>query len=333
MSEPQIDALLRGQIIRSGHHGRYVITREAVTGMLAQIQERPVPVNIEHDPTQPPVGRVVRGQLVELDDGEVALEIETEMLKGGGPAAIYPVSRLAEAAAALASIPAQVGRLDLVIDERSYRPDDLEELRGIAADVAETNVLDTVVRFSQLPDALLVFELGLPATAAFWFSKGFFSKFGERVGDELGGEVGQDLARAYRALKAKLREVVRRRQPSDRPPLTMLSFMIDRRSGGLIQVEGSSRAEDDGLDDLLDGGQDLLTVARVYAELVPEPERLERLHFAREDGAWKLRYGLDDEAMPVMVLVVSEERYAELLAEAQDSMSSPPLKLPGSSDD
>ncbi len=63
---------LRGQIIRSGVHGDYTITREAVEEMLEQIQAAPKPVNIEHDPTVPPVGRMTNPKLIELDDGEVA---------------------------------------------------------------------------------------------------------------------------------------------------------------------------------------------------------------------------------------------------------------------
>jgi hypothetical protein len=51
---------LRGQIIRSGTHGEYTITREAVEGMLEQRQASPKPVNVEHDPTVPPVGRMAR---------------------------------------------------------------------------------------------------------------------------------------------------------------------------------------------------------------------------------------------------------------------------------
>jgi hypothetical protein len=118
-------------------------------------------------------------------------------------------------------------------------------------------------------------------------------------------------------LKSKLRDVVQRRKPPDRPPLTMLTLEISRPGGGVVCVEGSTRAEDEGLDDLLDGGQELLMVARVYAQLAPEPERLRTLHFAREDGRWAFRYGLDEDAHPVIVVALSEERFAELLAEAE----------------
>ncbi len=324
MNEPQVRRLVGGQIIRSGRHGHYVITREAVAGMLEQLRERPVPVNIEHDPTEPPIGRVVGGNLVEVEDGELALETEIEIFTGTWPAALYPVSRLDGLASDLPAIEIEKGPLELLIDDRSYSPDDLEALRQVAATAGDVDATDGAVRFSQLPDALLILSLGSAATAAWWFSKGFFSKLGERVGDELGAEVGADLVAAYRALKLKLREVVQRRQPPDRPPLTMLRLEVDRPGQGVVCVEGSTRADGEGLDDLLDGGQELLIVARVYMRLVPEPERLTTLHFSREDGCWRFRYGLDEDAHPVLVVALSEERFAELLAQAERESASTP---------
>lgn len=319
MSEPNVPRLARGQIIRSGKHGRYVITREAVVGMLEQLQERPVPVNIEHDPTQPPVGRIVGGQLVELADGEVALETDMELFDGPVTTTIQPTSRLNAFAESLADVSPKDGQLELVIDDRSYRQSDLVLLREAAASAGEVAINDGAVRFSVLPDALLIFSLGTVSTAFGWFSKGFFTKLGERTAEPLGEEMGQDLAGAYRRLKATLRDVVSRRTPADRPPLTMLTLSIEREGGGVVEVEGSSRAEGEGLDDLLDSGAELAVVARVLAGIVDEPEQLAKLHFVRRDGRWQFVYGLKDDATRAMVIVVSDEHYAELLTEAQES--------------
>lgn len=53
-----------------------------------------MPIGIEHDPTQAPVGRVVGAHLIELEDGEVAVETEDEMFTGTIPAALYPISQI-----------------------------------------------------------------------------------------------------------------------------------------------------------------------------------------------------------------------------------------------
>jgi hypothetical protein len=313
VSEPQIKRLVGGQIIRSGRHGHYVVTREMVSDALEHLRSFPAPVNLEHDPTQLPVGRVMAGHLVELDDGEVALETEMEIFTGSIPVVFYPVSQLVAAASMLDPVVAEKGLLELVVDDRSYQREDLELLRQSAAEIGETSAREGAVRFSELPDALLVFGLGSAATATWWFSKGFFSKLGEEVGTE----VGKDLVAAYRTLKTRLREVVLRREPIDRPPLTIITFRIDREDGYMVEVEGSSRAEEEELDDFLDGGAELLAVARVYAQRVPKADQLRKLHFARERGKWSLRYALDEQARPMMLAAVSDQRYAELLAEAQ----------------
>lgn len=146
----------------------------------------------------------------------------------------------------------------------------------------------------------------------FWFSKGFFTRLGEQVADS----VGPDLIAAYQAFKDKLRDALSQRNPADSPPLTVMSVTIDRQDGGIIEVEGSSRAEGEAIDDFLDAGQELVTHARIYAEMFPEPERLRKLHFAREDGTWRLRYGLDADAKPVLTYALSDEHFAELAAQA-----------------
>lgn len=317
MSDPQISSLLSGQIIRSGQHGQYLITRETVEDMHRQLQERPVPVNIEHDPTVPPVGRITDSRLVELEDGELALETDTEIFDGTVPAALYAHSDLASAVQALEHLPAEPGPVDVIVDDRSYSKEDLEALRVIIAEVGGANARDGALRFSQLPDALLVFSLGSTGTAMFWFSKGFFTKLGERTAEELGEEVGKDLAGAYRALKTKVREVVARRNPPDQPPLTMFTLTIGRADGGTVEIEGSTRAGDAGLDDFLDAGEELLAIARVFVDRAPEPATLAKMHFAREDGTWHLRYGLDDQARPVMIVALSDEEYARAKAVAQ----------------
>src|SRR3954447_2962077 len=208
---------LRGQIIRSGIHGEYTITREAVEGMLEQIEASPKPVNIEHDPTRPPVGRMVKPKLIELPNGEVALETETELFDEAVSAVLKSARELEEEIARLPGFRVGEGPLGLTVDPRSYRHEDIEAIRGSATVAGEIEVFDNAMRFSVLPDALLVIGLGAPTAAAWWFSKGFFTKLGEMLGEAAGDE----LASSYRAFKAKTVEVVERREPRDRPPITM----------------------------------------------------------------------------------------------------------------
>jgi hypothetical protein len=304
----------RGQIIRSGEHDGIVVTREAVEGMLEQLEESPKPTYFEHDPTVPPIGRVKNGRLVEIDGGEVALETEMELFEGRTvPAVLKPARELREQIDALPGWPTEEGPLEITVDARSYTQEDVQELRDIAADVGDADAFDNAMRFSELPDAFLVFGLVNATIAAGWFFKGFFTKAGEGPGEE----VGKDLARAYRRFKDKALDTVEHREPADRPPVTMITFTLERPGGGTVEIEGSSRATGAGLEAFLDAGSQLLPIAHVYLRAAPEPERVAKMHFAHTEQGWNFVYGLDTEALPVMVVALSDEEYAAALTQAE----------------
>jgi hypothetical protein len=303
----------RGQIIRSGEHGGVVVTREAVEGMLEQLRESPKPMNIEHDPTVPPVGRMKDGRLVEVEDGEVALETEMEIFEGTMPAVLKPTREFQEEIARLPGWPTADGVLEITTDARSYSRADIEALRDIAAGVGEAEADDNAMRFSELPDPLLIFGLGSSLTAAGWFMKGFFTKAGEALGEE----VGKDLAEAYRKLKKQAVETIEHRKPADRPPITLLTFRIDRPGGGSVEIEGSTRAVGAGLEALLDAGSQLLPIATVYLRAAPQPGRVVKMHFAHTEEGWAFVYGLDEKALPLMIAGLTDEDYARALAEAE----------------
>jgi hypothetical protein len=307
----------RGQIIRSGEHGGVLITREMVEGMLKQLRESPKPMNIEHDPTVPPVGRVKEGWLVEVESGEVALETEMELFDGTMPVVLKPTREFREEVTRLPGWPTADGVLEITIDPRSYSRADVEALRDIAAGVGEAEAGADAMRFSELPDPLLIFGLGSSLTAAGWFIKGFFTKTGEVLGEE----VGKDLAEAYRQLKKQAVEMIERRNPADRSPITLLSFQIDRPGGGIVEIEGSTRAVGAELEAFLDAGSQLLPIATVFLRAAPEPGRIMKMHFAYTKEGWAFVYGLDEEARPLMIASLNDEDFARAKAEAEAAAS------------
>jgi hypothetical protein len=305
-----------GQMVASGNHGGHVVSREFVESVVEQLQESPKPVGIEHDPTNPPVGRVVGGKLVELPDGEVAAESIIEVYDETKTVVLHSYDEFLEAFRALPGLVPEDGPLRISIDERSYEQTDIEALLEEARSAGQAERGATAMRFSQLPDSLLVISLGVPATAGFWFAKGFFTKIGETFGQD----VGEDLVRAYAAFKARLRTVVsERRNPIDRPPITMFQLLLKRRDGEMIEVEGSTRATGEDLENFLDSGLDLLPVALAYLALASEPDRLRKMHFRHTKSGWHFAYGVDDEAERVMIVVLSDEAYAQALEEAKQN--------------
>jgi hypothetical protein len=314
MSENAPPKRYKARIIASGVYKHMTVTREAVESAAELLADRPVPVNIEHDPTNPPVGRMVDPELVQLDDGELALEATVEVRANQSiPAIIRAVSDYELVGARLKAIEPQAGALELDIDVRSYNADDLEALRTAAAGAGEVSATRNAARFSELPDALLTVSLGTSAVAAFWFAKGFFTRLGEQAAES----IGPDLASAYESFKQNAKKMLSRRNPADQPPLTVMTLELERDDGGTIDVEGSSRAEGDDIEDFFDSGEELLTLARTYAKMIGEPEKLRKLHFARQEGTWRLRYGLDADAHPVLGVAMPEEEFEKLVEHAR----------------
>jgi hypothetical protein len=303
-----------GQMVASGDHGDVIVSREFVESVVEQLQASPKPVGIEHNPTNPPVGRLVGGRLVELPDGEVAAESVIEVYDETQTVVLHSHEEFVEACRALPGLIPEDGPLRISIDKRSYDRSDIETLLEEARSIGQAESGAEALRFSQLPDPLLIIALGAPATAGFWFAKGFFTK----IGEVFGREVGEDLLRAYAAFKARLRTVItERRNPIDRPPITMFQLLLERRDGEMIEVEGSTRADGEELESFLDSGSDLLPVALAYLALAAEPDQLRKMHFRHTKSGWQFAYGLDDEAEPVMIVVLSEEAYAQALEEAK----------------
>lgn len=78
MSRPKI-TLATSHLDR--HRERF--TKEALESMVRQSNEKIIPLGIEHDPRIPPQGRILEANLVQLPDGEFAVEGIPEFFEDG----------------------------------------------------------------------------------------------------------------------------------------------------------------------------------------------------------------------------------------------------------
>jgi len=62
---------------------RYKLTKEALEKANVQIKEYYIPGINDHDPRNPPIGRIESGRVIELDDGEWGLEVELAIFEEG----------------------------------------------------------------------------------------------------------------------------------------------------------------------------------------------------------------------------------------------------------
>lgn len=55
------------------------ISKNALDGMAERIEENIMPVNLEHDPRHPPIGRMISAEVVQLPDGEFGVSAQMEI--------------------------------------------------------------------------------------------------------------------------------------------------------------------------------------------------------------------------------------------------------------
>jgi len=273
------------------------LTKEALEDVAENINRSGLPSHAEHDLTRPPIGRVARAWVEQLDDGEWACWVEAEIFDG------IPVLAFAGSPPILA-LPAPVapeaGVLEINADPTNYRrPELLEEIVETARAAGEVEADATLVRHSELPDPYLVIVLGSASVAAYWFTKSFFTKMAEPLAEE----VGQDLAHVYRAFKRRIAALVASGEPADAEPVTALHLTVPV-DGRDVEVEGSLRSRSEAnVEHFLDSGQGLLEAAQALLATLPCRGETTKLHFHFDppEGEWQFAYGLTEGCQPFLV--------------------------------
>jgi hypothetical protein len=148
------------------------LTVGALRDMAHQVSESYLPMTLEHDIRQPPVGRVVRADVVELPDGEHALEAVLELFEDGDS-----LEDLAGDGRRMCVRHQSPQRFAVYYDRPFVRPDDrrfLDNLWSLAP--ADARPAEYVKKsLEPLPTLMILagtFVLGSMAT-------GFFQKLGE----------------------------------------------------------------------------------------------------------------------------------------------------------
>ncbi len=154
------------------------VTREALEDMAKQIKERYLPMQVEHDIRYPPVGRVISAEVVELPDGEYALQ---------GAAEIFEEDDSLESLRGdgrTISVDSRDITTIAVEYDRTFRSREgqelIHELSGIAG---EDDQPKQVVKKALDPLSTLVILAGVFIVGQ--ISKGFFSKLGADLYDKL----------------------------------------------------------------------------------------------------------------------------------------------------
>lgn len=160
-------------------------TLGALETMVEQSNRQVIPIGSEHDPRIPPLGRVIMTELVELEDGEFAVE---------GVAEIFDEDYENLTDTGNREIPVRKYKKGTfnVVSDRNFRDEeskkDIEDLKSIL------NNAKTEEEIKKSLDPISILTIG-GAFILGGIANGFF------------GEIGAD---AYRALKEKLKDIFNR---------------------------------------------------------------------------------------------------------------------------
>lgn len=106
-----------------------------------------------------------------------------------------------------------------LVDEQNYELSRFNELKARFDKVVSVQVQENVRR-GILPPAIVVVLITVPL---YYFSKGFFTKLGEKVGEKLGEAIGEDVVKAYEFFKKKTIEVIKKPKSGQMP---MVEFRL-----------------------------------------------------------------------------------------------------------
>ena len=252
------------------HHER--LASSALEGMARQIRERYVPVMWNHDIRFPPLGRVTSARVVDLDDGEQALETESEIWESGDP-----IASLAGDGRVLVKEHFDAPGFEVRVD-RGFRS---EEDRQATVEIAQLDgrgrrpVL--VGKKALEPDPVLVIAVGTIAGA---IALGFFQRLGEDI---------------YEQLKSRLARLVSEREQ----PLLIdfdITFEHDGRKTLHVLLHGPSSAQVEDLFDRRFEGVDI-EVERCLQDVAD----LDRVVTSWVDGSIVLNYALRQDGVPVLL--------------------------------
>lgn len=270
----------REAIIATTHRDRHNerFTRGALEGMVFQINNRYIPMGIEHDPRIPPQGRIVSAKLEQLSDGEYGVVGQVEIFQFSFDVPFensdrkMPVRSFDDAGIYL-------------LYDRTYRNEE---------DQAKLNELSILVsghlqeEHKKALEPLSVLTLAGMFIAGAFFS-GFFNQFGADV---------------YEKFKYELKKLIAKKRKSVDETLFVFQAII-KRNDYFISVETIvTNPNDSDIDFLLLQGLNQLD--KIVPPLIESSHDMSRFVFECSNGKIKLKFGVRNDAVP-MYPVLSQD--------------------------
>lgn len=191
------------------------ITKEALEKAIADINTGSFApgVGIEHDHTVLPIGKVLKGEIISMPNGEFAAQIHQEIFDeftsfmGPDNSIFYFAESKVDSRPFVDSSPDQIEALTIGIDPVNFSREDFDMLQQFLSDECSAQS-EVVMRKSLVPDPEILFHLVF-GTLLFWS--------GKRVVEKLSDHISTDIASCYGRIKKVICKTVQYCNPRNRP--------------------------------------------------------------------------------------------------------------------
>jgi hypothetical protein len=253
------------------------VTLDDLKQHLETVDHMIIPVYSVHDPRQPPIGRVVSGVIVGLDDGEYALDVNVELFD---PDFVPMPGASKDKRVAMVNKPH--GKFGIWCDMSSTTPEKTEILRGISK-ILETRI-SSRSGTGILPEDLSIIIIGI-VMLPFGYIADTFSR---RLSWE-----------KIHLLTGKL--ILMYSTPVENPPDSLLIFDLDvtdrQQRSLLIEVIMTNPSGSD-IETFFSGGLGEL-------DRILPPFYLSRLHPKKivmnySDGRFRVLYAIQEQGIPMI---------------------------------
>lgn len=251
-------------------HGERM-TLGALESMVQLTNQGIIPLGIEHDPRIPPQGRVISAEIVELDDGEYAVEGTAELFDGN----LEELENIQDRV-----IPVRNYKPDefRIIFDRNFKNDEDQQLINETATLLNNAKIEEEIKKALDPLSVLIvggsFVLGAIAT-------GFFKKLGED---------------GYEALKQKITKLSKRKEGEEEKIFKFDSTLSFEEGTINIEVLITNPSVDD-IQHFFDNG--LKELDEIAPRHVAGNQGLKKVVFEYRNEQLNLLFGVRQDGLPL----------------------------------
>lgn len=257
------------------------ITREALEGMVAQIKEHYLPINIEHDPRIPVQGRIADAYLQEMDCGGFEVVAELEIFDENDTSLSVKTGKT--------MIQRRVPKDKAIIhyDRNFENPEDEKNINNILESIKGHGARSVKNSLDPIAVLEIVALVGFGSIA-----KGFLSKVG---GD------------SWEYVRDNIKSIFSRKKEGEKEKILSLSFRVVRNEIEFdVEVVATNPSMEE-IDQLFSDG--LRELDEIVLALYSEEVSLNKMVFEFKKEGMEIKYAVTQDCFPLLprVKVIDEE--------------------------